>query len=1040
MGLTAPAPTFRGGIVAVVQSRSSQTPSFRLSTLLLPQTGTFYHLSTAPASPLSQGNSDSFKLKEYRPYEDTHLGSTSDCSAEEEIEPWDLNKRPNQLQKQEKVLVEETDIPPPDGEVPELPSPLPRDKIMSILRSLVRKPMPSTPLPSIFSPRRSKEDINGADSSSPDQSYILDADSTRNQTEKSPTHLVVHEEEEEIVILRHFIVLFSSPQGEKHLSISIDINSSVFSAIQRILEVAKARKIYPSQGSTEFGLFLPSFAPDRILTQDQPTLEESSQKAISGGWANNDLPLSQAIILTEFTAPILFIQPRDTPRKILLHILPPADVGLSQPNPTRFRTFEVSLPQTGEAIMVANSSCTVAQAILSIRNIIQLYRPEALSLEDQNVSCLVLERTRAVLQDPQNLIEEMAQDLNFPIDTTHKPRGEDKLIFYFNVSEVTSLHNTFKKQIPNPLKEELDEKELALMRALKLASGSLQPHLLPGEAIQATFQNCKFSFPPHPPARGTLLITNFQLILISINRSTYFSTNADAYIPLTSILRSVEFGKDAQAYTGFHLECKNAIHISCSVEGQKNISQFYSAIGGLRSISQTFAFANREHEAIYANLLDKPPSARQMVNGWEIYEPIGEYERLGLVERNGWRLSFANNRYQLCNSYPSCFVVPKNCNEELVKQVAAFRSKQRIPATVWRNNHNGATLTRCAQPLIGLRILKNSRSIYDESLIQMIRENNTMGSSLCLVDCRPLANAKANQLLKGGFEDITLYQDCTLKFLKIENIHKVRESFYKMLALCKYENYYSSPQWLTRLEATSWLQTVASVLKGACSVAKLLDKGNSVVVHCSDGWDRTPQVCALAQFLLDPYYRTIIGFEVLIEKEWMSFGHMFATRLGHLRAKRDEGNESPIFLVFIECIWQILQQFPCIAEFNESLLLFIMDHTYSCRFGSFLVNCAQEKNEEYLVDRTTSIWTSVNASKRKYVNAFYQPHDQLVSPNFAYPSLRLWERYYLRFVTRSATPDTPQSVMNQMLDQNEELRNSLASFHTSMRVDEKDRQ
>ena len=36
----------------------------------------------------------------------------------------------------------------------------------------------------------------------------------------------------------------------------------------------------------------------------------------------------------------------------------------------------------------------------------------------------------------------------------------------------------------------------------------------------------------------------------------------------------------------------------------------------------------------------------------------------------------------------------------------------------------------------------------------------------------------------------------------------------------------------------------------------------SVVVHCSDGWDRTSQVTSLASLLLDPHYRTIEGFQV----------------------------------------------------------------------------------------------------------------------------------------------------------------------------------
>lgn len=47
-------------------------------------------------------------------------------------------------------------------------------------------------------------------------------------------------------------------------------------------------------------------------------------------------------------------------------------------------------------------------------------------------------------------------------------------------------------------------------------------------------------------------------------------------------------------------------------------------------------------------------------------------------------------------------------------------------------------------------------------------------------------------------------------------------------------------------------------------MAKTLQAGKNVVVHCSDGWDRTSQLAALAQLLLDPYFRTISGFMVLV--------------------------------------------------------------------------------------------------------------------------------------------------------------------------------
>ena len=45
-------------------------------------------------------------------------------------------------------------------------------------------------------------------------------------------------------------------------------------------------------------------------------------------------------------------------------------------------------------------------------------------------------------------------------------------------------------------------------------------------------------------------------------------------------------------------------------------------------------------------------------------------------------------------------------------------------------------------------------------------------------------------------------------------------------------------------------------------IKAVAEESVSVVVHCSDGWDRTAQTCSLASIILDPYYRTIHGFQV----------------------------------------------------------------------------------------------------------------------------------------------------------------------------------
>ena len=59
-------------------------------------------------------------------------------------------------------------------------------------------------------------------------------------------------------------------------------------------------------------------------------------------------------------------------------------------------------------------------------------------------------------------------------------------------------------------------------------------------------------------------------------------------------------------------------------------------------------------------------------------------------------------------------------------------------------------------------------------------------------------------------------------------------------------------------------------------------KGSTILLHCEDDAESVSILSALSKLCLDPYYRTLKGFQVLIEEDWLAFGFRFADRCGHL--------------------------------------------------------------------------------------------------------------------------------------------------------------
>uniref|UniRef100_A0A671QGF4 phosphatidylinositol-3,5-bisphosphate 3-phosphatase n=1 Tax=Sinocyclocheilus anshuiensis TaxID=1608454 RepID=A0A671QGF4_9TELE len=542
-------------------------------------------------------------------------------------------------------------------------------------------------------------------------------------------------------------------------------------------------------------------------------------------------------------------------------------------------------------------------------------------------------------------------------------------------------------------------------------SMSMVDKLLYAVVFFFTVKDVMYICPFSGVVRGTLTITDYKLFFKSLVRDPPFVL--DVNLGAISRLESIAVQSHGENTQGLEIVCKDLRNprFAYRKKGQSNLEVF--------EILSKYAFPLFHNLPLFAFKYQETFPE----DGWKIYDPVAEYKRQGLPNES-WIISKVNSSYEVCETYPALLVLPSNVTEDELKRVAAFRAKRRFPVLSWIHSESQAAIVRCGQPQVGPT---DRRCREDERYLQTILDANAQSHKLCIFDARQSTVADTNKAKDGGYENESFYINVELNFLEIPNIHVMRESLRKLKEVVYPA--IDQQRWFSSVDSTHWLEYIRLLLAGAVRIADRIESGKtSVVVHCSDGWDRTAQLTSLAMLMLDAHYRSLRGFQVLLEKEWLSFGHRFASRVGHGDGNHANSERSPLFVQFIDCVWQMTRQFPSAFEFNELFLITVLDHLYSCLFGTFLYNSEQERVSKEVYSKTVSLWSYVNSQLEDFTNPLYVNYEHhVLYPVASLRHLELWVSYYVRWNPRMR----PQVPVHQSLKELLVLKSELQK-----RVDE----
>ncbi|XP_078313299.1 myotubularin-related protein 10-A-like isoform X3 [Crassostrea virginica] len=530
-------------------------------------------------------------------------------------------------------------------------------------------------------------------------------------------------------------------------------------------------------------------------------------------------------------------------------------------------------------------------------------------------------------------------------------------ISYLSRNEKEKGRETFKSYVDNADEDENDlcvgKVEEIKKRASSFFQNDLKPRLLPGERA-VTEADSVLCFVPFTERKqgisGKLFITNFKLTFLTGDRSSYDQSNHrqrnkiidDGDIPLTSIesiYQVVSGGKRKKLLPNTTVSTMTKyLEIHCK-DFRTHVFGFkFTPKDQIKKMTNAvihYAYPNKSwllYAYEYAKNLQKPENGT--VSNTPLFDNPADWEReLNRCGCTKWNVCDVNQGFCVSSSMPERFVLPMNLMsyDELMKAASQF-NENRLPA--WCYTHtNGASLVRMAE-------------MFTESELADYVGNSLSSEMYIRTYCKRLKTAIQLADVNKGYP---VEMDLTKLCPSLRDVQTAYEKLKELILIDSGKDFaVQDISWFSSLEGTKWLSCVSQCLKTACDAAKHLEN-HTVIIKEPDSRHYCCLISSLVQILLDRHFRTRIGFQSLIQREWVTMGYPFQREGCLIQDHSKTNNECiPLFLLFLDCVWQLMEQYPSGFAFSETYLVTLWDSVHLGIFETFLFDSCHQRSRYHI--------------------------------------------------------------------------------------------